>query len=375
MGESTGTGKGTATRTGRRKAPSLLRKLLLVLAGLLSALLLLELGVRVLGIAAPTRPTGEGNDTMPSPDPVLIFVNQPGGRRALTYTRHPTDETFTVTHGINALGLRGPETTLEKPPGVRRIAVLGDSFTFGYGVDDHETWPAALQRALDRAPPGDAPATLRHEVLNCAVPAYDTEQEVRLLATRILEFQPDLVLVGWYLNDPAMRSGAAATAAEAPPAAVRWFAPNQEGALPTLRRWSQALDMFCDRLYRSAYLTYQPTAFARLYDDVHPGWRRAKDALLRAQGLCRQRGIDFAVVMYPDLTRQGAHLASHEAYLAVAEFCRANDIPCLDLEPAFEREDMPSLRVHILDSHPNARAHTIAGDAVAEWLRVEGLLK
>ena len=368
-----GSGWGGRRDRGGGWARAILRRLVLVAGGMLAALLVLELGVRVAGVAPPVRPTGEGDDTEPAKDPVLRFVNKPGGRRTLTYVRRPGGEVFTVTHGVNALGLRGPETTLAKPPGVRRIATLGDSFTFGYGVDDDETWPAALQRALDGT--GGAGDALRYEVLNCGVPAYDTEQEVRLLATRILEFQPDLVLVGWYLNDPAMRSGAAATAAEAPPAAVRWFAPNQAGALPTLRRWSQALDMFCDRLYRSAYLTYQPTAFARLYDDVHPGWRRAKDALLRAQGLCRQRGIGFAVVMYPDLTRQGAHLASHEAYLAVAEFCRANDIPCLDLEPAFEREDMPSLRVHILDSHPNARAHTIAGDAVAEWLRVEGLLK
>ena len=94
----------------------------------------------------------------------------------------------------------------------------------------------------------------------------------------------------------------------------------------------------------------------------------------RAQALCRQRDIGFAIVLYPDLSRQGEHLASHEAYRAVTAFCREREIPCLDLEPAFVDLDVRALRVHVLDSHPNARAHGIAGDAVAEWLRTEGLL-
>jgi lysophospholipase L1-like esterase len=354
---------------------TILRRSLLALGGLLAALLILELGVRVLGMAAPVRTTGEGDDTMPSPDPVLRFVNKPGGRRTLTYVHHPEGGTFTVTHGINALGLRGPETSKAKPAGVRRIAVLGDSFTFGYGVNDDETWPAALQRALDRAPDGGpAPRAPRYEVLNCGVPAYDTEQEVRLLGGRILDFEPDLVLFGWYINDPAVRDGAAGTAADQPPAAVRWLAPNQTGLLPTLRGWSQALDLICDRLFGSAHEAYQPTAFARLYDDVHPGWRRAKLALQRAQALCKQRGIGFALVMYPDLSRRGEHLASHDAYRILAAFCREQGIPVLDLEPALSGVDLRALRVHLLDSHPNGRAHTIAGDAVAEWLRAGGLL-
>jgi lysophospholipase L1-like esterase len=378
-----GSGWGGRRDRGGGWARAILRRLVLVAGGMLAALLVLELGVRVAGVAPPVRPTGEGDDTEPAKDPVLRFVNKPGGRRTLTYVRRPGGEVFTVTHGVNALGLRGPETTLAKPPGVRRIATLGDSFTFGYGVDDDETWPAALQRALDGtggaggadgSTDGATDGAPRYEVLNCGVPAYDTEQEVRLLATRVLAFEPDLVLVAWYLNDPAVRDGAAGTAAQPPPAIVRWTAPGQQGLLPTLRGWSQALDVLCDRLYRRAYQDFQPGAFARLYDDVHPGWRRAKLALQRAQVICRNRGIGFAVVMYPDLSRRGEHLASHEAYRAVEAFCREQGVPCLDLEPAFLGRDLPALRVHPLDSHPNARAHAIAGDAIAAWLRERELL-
>ncbi len=43
---------------------------------------------------------------------------------------------------INALGNRGPEMTLEKPPDTVRLAFVGDSITFGYYVDDEATYAA-----------------------------------------------------------------------------------------------------------------------------------------------------------------------------------------------------------------------------------------
>lgn len=49
----------------------------------------------------------------------------------------------TVT--INAQGLRGLED-YSRPSGLFRVVCLGDSFTFGYGVSDHETWPAWLEQ-------------------------------------------------------------------------------------------------------------------------------------------------------------------------------------------------------------------------------------
>jgi len=334
---------------------------------LLVALLAVEVCVRALGISAPQRALSVGRDRTPSPDPILRFVNLPGGGRTLTYLSHADGAVFTATHNINALGLRGPETTRAKPPGVKRILCLGDSFTFGFGVDDHETMPAALQRAVEGLEPP-------YEVLNGGVPAYDTEQEVRLLLTRGLSFEPDLVLLVWYLNDVSKRSGPTGELTDRPPASVRWTAPNQEGVLPTLREWSRALDILCSRIYRAGYREYKPAATAQLYDAARPGWRRSQQALLRAQRLCRENGIEFAMVLYPELARGGEYLASHEPYQAVSAFCRENGIPCLDLEPAFLNQDMVSLRVHATDAHPNGRGHAIAGERVASWLLESGLL-
>lgn len=67
-------------------------------------------------------------------------------------------------------GLRDRERTRVKPPGTRRIAVLGDSFAFGYGVEGDAAWPAVLERLL---PPGD-------EVLDSGVGGHSTQDEAAL---------------------------------------------------------------------------------------------------------------------------------------------------------------------------------------------------
>jgi len=51
---------------------------------------------------------------------------------------------------INSLGLRGEEITLEKPSGVKRILVLGDSYTYGVYVGNDETYPAVLEELFER---------------------------------------------------------------------------------------------------------------------------------------------------------------------------------------------------------------------------------
>jgi hypothetical protein len=97
---------------------------------------------------------------------------------------------FDVAYAINAEGFRGPFPTRETQTSRRRVAVLGDSFTFGLGVDDDATFVSALSR-LD---PGA-------DYLNFAVPGYSTDQEL-LLSRRILgRYRPDVVMLGFYLGN------------------------------------------------------------------------------------------------------------------------------------------------------------------------------
>lgn len=89
---------------------------------------------------------------------------------------------------VNSAGLRGlREYEPNKPAGVKRIVVIGDSFTFGEDVRDEEVYPARLEELLDGM-----------EVLNLGVRGYGTDQQVLRMQLTGFAHQPDLVILGVY---------------------------------------------------------------------------------------------------------------------------------------------------------------------------------
>ncbi len=98
-----------------------------------------------------------------------------------------------VVYRTNRLGLRGPEPILDGP--VPRILVLGDSVTMGWGVAFEAAYPAQLESVLEQS---GHPA----EVVNAGILAYGIHQYQPWLEELRTHVQPDLVLVGYYPNDP-----------------------------------------------------------------------------------------------------------------------------------------------------------------------------
>lgn len=98
---------------------------------------------------------------------------------------------------INSCGMRGPERRIAKPPGTFRIALLGDSFAFGWGVRQEEGFAQRLEDNLNRISRGQP----NFEILNLGVPGYSTFQEVAKFVETGLDFKPDAVVVFFIEND------------------------------------------------------------------------------------------------------------------------------------------------------------------------------
>ena len=116
-----------------------------------------------------------------SDNPILFYEPRPGYNDGF--------------YSINAHGFRDREFVLEKAPGTIRIAVLGDSIIWGHGLPLELTFAKQLERLLNTR------FDRTFEVLNFGVSGYSTQQEVELYRIKASLFDPDLVIVGYCLND------------------------------------------------------------------------------------------------------------------------------------------------------------------------------
>ncbi len=163
---------------------------LLLLGSILVSLAAGELIVRYL------RP-----DTLPGPDQVRGLFWQSEGAfwqydPEVGWGHRPgvddviTSDEFSHRVRINSAGWRDRERAVEKQPGIFRIAVLGDSFTFGAGIEDDQLYTAQLEALLKGV-----------EVLNFGLSGTATDQQLLILRRDVLEYRPDMVLVMLCRND------------------------------------------------------------------------------------------------------------------------------------------------------------------------------
>ncbi len=118
---------------------------------------------------------------------LILYDRHLGWRLAPKWRGRHRHYDYDVEYTTNRFGFRGGFPRAKKG---RRYGVLGDSFTFGFGVEDHQTFV----HLLNIEGGGD-------EYLNFAVPGYSTDQELLLLRRRVLFFQPDEIMLVVYMGN------------------------------------------------------------------------------------------------------------------------------------------------------------------------------
>lgn len=135
--------------------------------------------------------------------------------------------------GVNSLGYRNAEIAIPKPNGVFRIVTLGGSTTYGELIDDpQQAYPAQLQQIL-REEYGYS----QIEVINGGVPAYTSWHSLVNFQFRVLDLQPDLVIVYDGINELGSRAVPPASYAGIPPNAGTWRTDVPNLGISTLYRY------------------------------------------------------------------------------------------------------------------------------------------
>jgi lysophospholipase L1-like esterase len=161
-----------------------LKLLSIVILAALAVLGLTEVAVR----AFWPQPAFYATPGLYAADPLIGHRMRPGLRGEVGNWAE-----FTTRVRIDSLGIRGPEFGPRKP-GVRRVLVLGDSFTFGTGVEEEEAFPARIAARLAR----DGTPT---EGINAGIGGYGVPDEVAWFERYGAGLHPDLIVLGIFTGN------------------------------------------------------------------------------------------------------------------------------------------------------------------------------
>lgn len=322
------------------------------LAASLLTLCALELVTRVVGVSVGTlyinRKTVEASD-----DPALRFQLRAGAVAAAE-----------VEYRINDHRMRNRPVVEFKPPEARRVAVLGDSITFGYWVAVDDAFPAQLERLLRESDHGDQAI----EVLNFGVPGYNIDQELAWLERQVLRFSPDLVILALCLNDfESVFSYEYGLV-------VRRREVAESGGM--LRR---SWDLLLDHSVLLSWVEYRLIEFevrrqyaaagphnSPITDEARMAARRDLDGRLqRFSELLRHSGeIRGVVAIFPTFDKPWSEYANGWLHETILESGRAHGLEVVDLRTCLSGYAPESVRVDPI--HPNPLGHRIAAHAIAE---------
>jgi len=106
---------------------------------------------------------------------------------------------YEIIINTNDAGMRGTQNySLKKPEGTYRIALLGDSFIYGHGVNDSEVVSAVLENKLNGE---TVPGVDHYEVLNFGVSGFGQAEELVTYRENVRKYNPDVVVVFYFDND------------------------------------------------------------------------------------------------------------------------------------------------------------------------------
>lgn len=307
---------------------------LLAVLGTFLALLAAEAGFRIAsGFAAPKRPWSDR--------PAFYF--QDDAAKTLQ------DYAFTV----------------DKPPQVFRIAVVGDSYSFAPYMQFTDAFPKQLERMLNlnKIEPA-SPGYHRAQVINFGVPGYSTSHEIADVKSA-LEAKADLVLLQITLNDAELKPYR--------PIGIREFGrfgPYTPGPLAAkIIRYSYTARFVLERLHNERTKSEYTEYFLDLFNNPRT-WGSFAGSVRKIARICDRNNVKLVAVVFPlfglPLDR---HYPFHPIHQKVAALLHEHKIDHLNLFSAFE--GAPLERIQVIpgeDRHPNEIAHRIAAEQIYLWL-------
>jgi GDSL-like Lipase/Acylhydrolase family len=326
------------------------RRILFSFVLLFVLVLLIEGGFRLAGLGRPeVTPRWD-------PDYTETTLAAPDGHRSVYRERIQAG----VPVRINEHSFRDWQYDPAAPSSEKRIVALGDSFTFGQGVELDETWPRLLETGLANGSDSSP------RVLNFGRRGANTKEEVELFHELALPYAPKVVALGITLFNDAETRAYYQSVTKKRAKAKR---PMHRRVIKWFHEHSYAVRFVVDRVKRPSTRAGMVRHIEKQYADDAEGYLECREALKGLAETCRGKGIPLIVFVFP-VHYDDIGLNDWEAYdftdthekLRNA-FSSFPEVEYIDLVPHLRSLAGKQIWVEG-DRHPNALYHRLVADVI-----------
>lgn len=260
---------------------------------------------------------------------------------------------------LNDDGFRDRQRSIEKEEGVYRIAVIGDSYTFGWLIDDpNDRYTNILNGLLNSNIDNTGTKNIRHfEVFNFSIPGIGPEEEFEIYNQFVKKYNIDLVILGLLPNDILHK--------------------KDEGVVPDIPipEWILKNSYFTSYLVREKMIhDFKQLKWVDDYfDSIHSAYGDSNQLdyfinnIVSFRDTVNENNSDFLAVLFPIFFDFYNNPLDAERLIIIRSF-EDNNIGIIDLFPYFEGRNVKELIVNDFDPHPNESAHSIISNVLYEEL-------
>lgn len=320
-------------------------------------------------------------DFKPKLDMTTIFVKDDD----LGWKLRPNAQDVWGAHvvKINPKGLRGPAVDYAKAAGVIRVLYLGDSVTFGSGLGNFEdTFPPLTGRVLTRR------LGRAVETVNSGVPGYSPWQEHLYLAKEGIKYDPDLVVIGFVLNDVTekfqlVKFGGTGEGAlnHVYRSRLEWLLDNTSSGR-FVQRLASRLRFGRDRqagAKQKEVLDGRSLVYHSDRADVADAWKATYFDLQQIVDFCRTHKVPLLLVVFPfrfQLDDEPRPPPTPQRLLL--EYGRTSGVPTLDMLPILEKamkERGASSSDYFVDAtHFSRRGNDVVAESIGAFVEQRALV-
>jgi lysophospholipase L1-like esterase len=262
---------------------------------------------------------------------------------------------------FNKDGFRDKDYSFKKPDDVFRILIIGDSQTFGHGIDRlEETYPKKLETRLNTAA-----GSKKFEVLSFARPGWNSDSHLQYLYKKGLTYQPDLIMLSLYHNDILPPTFFDCDSTDLDLVDTSHF-------LHSVLNSSAIYNFLKFRINRGLEASGLKPNYIQCRKQVYNsrGWDMQRLYLDAIIGTAKKNKIHFMMTVIPVLFRLSDDYPMQFAHEKLAGFCADRDLPCVDFfEKGIQGSNARDFIVSEGDRHLNEKGAELIADVLFDKLR------